>query len=83
MLNTLETSQLPILFRFKISRYISLIKEFVMSGGVIKLPHICPHCEKTIAHTYQELDLLFGFRNMPNGARNQSWCRECRKIKSN
>ena len=74
-------SQITILFGFNISRYIFLIKEFPMSGGVIKLPHTCPNCKKAIASSYQELDTLFGFRNMPNGARNQSWCRECRKIK--
>lgn len=49
-----------------------------MSGSV-NLPHTCPHCKKTIARTYKELDEKFGFRNIPNGTTNQSWCRECRK----
>jgi hypothetical protein len=46
--------------------------------GTIVLPHKCPKCG-TEAKTYQELDVKFGFRNMPSGAANQSWCRECRK----
>lgn len=33
---------------------------------------ICPKCgkEKPLSD--------FGFRKMPNGVRNQSWCKECR-----
>lgn len=50
-------------------------------SGMITLPHVCPKCKTTKANTYQELDKLFGFRNMPKGTRNQSWCRECRKSK--
>ena len=48
-------------------------------SGTLKLPHTCPYCKKTVANNYQELDEKFGFRNMPAGATNQSWCRECRK----
>jgi len=47
--------------------------------GSIKLPHTCPKCKITTANTYQELEKKFGFRNMGNEVRNQSWCRECRK----
>ncbi len=50
-------------------------------SGTVKLPHKCPKCGKT-ATTHQELDSLFGYRNMPKGVSNQSWCKECRK-KSN
>jgi len=48
-------------------------------SGSIKLPHTCPKCTKVEAKTHQELERLFGFRNMPKGATNQSWCRVCRK----
>lgn len=55
-----------------------------MSSGEISLPHVCP-CKKyecvqspTIADTFQELNELFGFRNMDDAMRNQSWCKSCR-----
>lgn len=62
----------------------------ITSSGSISLPHSCPcpyyGCGKT-AINFQELDLLFGFRNIngPNGTkiRSQSWCRECRRKASN
>lgn len=47
-------------------------------SGTLKLPHTCPKCKKVVAHTYQELDDKFGFRNVPTGTTNQSWCRTCR-----
>lgn len=47
-------------------------------SGTVKLPHTCPKCLKTVAKTHQELDLLFGYRNLPSGASNQSWCKRCR-----
>lgn len=51
-------------------------------SGKINLPHVCPNCKKTTANTYQELEDLFGFRNMneknKTSVRNQSWCRKCR-----
>lgn len=47
-------------------------------AGTITLPHTCPHCNKTIAKNHQQLEELFGFRNMKKGATNQSWCRKCR-----
>ena len=50
-------------------------------SGIINLPHSCPKCNNKTANSYQELDELFGFRNMPKGARNQSWCRDCRNKK--
>lgn len=57
----------------------------ITSTGSITLPHSCP-CDhyncKTEAHTFAELDSLFGFRTISgiNGKkiRSQSWCRNCR-----
>ena len=49
--------------------------------GSIRLPHTCPKCKKETAHTHQELDEKFGFRNLPSGASNQSWCKKCRSSK--
>ncbi len=46
--------------------------------GTVNLPHTCPNCKRTTAHTAGELQTLFGFRTIPSGATNQSWCRECR-----
>ena len=37
----------------------------------------CPRCNKT-AHARQEIEKLFGFRNMDGLIRPQSWCRKCR-----
>jgi hypothetical protein len=47
-------------------------------SGTVKLPHECPKCGKT-ATIHEELDRLFGYRNMSKGVSNQSWCKECRK----
>ncbi|HDR0682233.1 hypothetical protein [Pasteurella multocida] len=47
-------------------------------SGKLNLPHTCPNCKKVTAKNYQELDEKFGFRNVPNGTTNQSWCRDCR-----
>lgn len=52
-------------------------------SGTINLPHTCPKCRKTRATTHQELIDLFGFRNLPSGASNQSWCKKCRSTQSN
>ncbi|WP_421512456.1 hypothetical protein ACOQH0_23400 (plasmid) [Enterobacter sp. JS8-1] len=52
-------------------------KEISMSGKVT-LPHTCPKCRLTTAHTSTELLLFFGFRTIPSGSTNQSWCRKCR-----
>ena len=41
----------------------------------------CPACGKT-ADTIQNIDKLFGFRNMNGFVRSQSWCRDCRKLKN-
>lgn len=41
----------------------------------------CPACGKT-ADTIQDIDKLFGFRNMNGFVRSQSWCRDCRKLKN-
>lgn len=46
--------------------------------GTVSLPHTCPNCKTTTADNARELQDLFGFRTMPAGATNQSWCRECR-----
>lgn len=48
-------------------------------AGAIKLPHTCPKCKNVTASNYKELEEKFGFRNMDDCIRNQSWCRECRK----
>lgn len=48
--------------------------------GKIQLPHTCPKCKAVTATTHQELEKIFGLRNMGDSSvRNQSWCRECRK----
>ncbi|PIW32576.1 MAG: hypothetical protein COW27_03610 [Nitrosopumilales archaeon CG15_BIG_FIL_POST_REV_8_21_14_020_37_12] len=41
----------------------------------------CPACGKT-ASSIQDIDKLFGFRNMSGFIRSQSWCRDCRKNKT-
>ena len=41
----------------------------------------CPACGKT-ADSIQDIDKLFGFRNMNGFVRSQSWCRDCRKSKN-
>ena len=53
------------------------VMPFPQGNQVIKLPHTCPKCG-ILANTYQNLDQLFGFRNITNGVRPQSWCRGCR-----
>lgn len=53
------------------------IMPFPQGSQVIKLPHTCPKCGVR-SNTYQDLDRLFGFRNITNGVRPQSWCRGCR-----
>lgn len=45
----------------------------------LNLPHTCPNCKIVSATNEQELEEKFGKRNKPEGSRNQSWCRECRK----
>ena len=37
----------------------------------------CPRCNKT-AHTRQEIEKMFGFRNTDGLIRSQSWCKKCR-----
>ena len=55
--------------------------EIMSATGKIQLPYTCPNCKKVTAVTYQELEENFGLRNMgDNSVRNQSWCRDCRKI---
>lgn len=50
--------------------------------GAVSLPHTCPNCKTTTAHTSGDLTKLFGFRTIPSGATNQSWCRDCRSKKN-
>lgn len=38
----------------------------------------CPKCDKTVS-IHEEVERLFGFRNMNGFIRPQSWCRDCRK----
>jgi len=40
----------------------------------------CPACGK-MANSREEIDTMFGFRNMDGIVRPQSWCRDCRKNK--
>ena len=50
-----------------------------MPKNSIPLPHVCPKCNNTTAHTTQELIELFGLRQMDEKSlRSQSWCRKCR-----
>lgn len=49
--------------------------------GTVNLPLTFPNCKRTTAHKASELQALFGFRNIPSGATNQSWCREYRSNK--
>lgn len=53
-------------------------------SNTIALPHPC-HCSDydckfnpVIATTFQEIEALFGFRNVPGGAAPQTWCKVCR-----
>jgi len=41
----------------------------------------CPACGKT-ANSRDEVERIFGFRNMDGIIRPQSWCRDCRKIRN-
>ena len=41
----------------------------------------CPACGKT-ANSRDEVEKIFGFRNMDGIIRPQSWCRDCRKIRN-
>ena len=62
-------------------------EEYAMRGEIQKRKeqknHVtkCPACGKT-ADSIQDIDKLFGFRNMSGFIRSQSWCRDCRKNKS-
>ncbi len=49
-------------------------------AGNINLPHQCPKCG-TEAKDAKELLAIFGYRTVPSGATNQSWCRNCRSKK--
>jgi hypothetical protein len=40
--------------------------------------HTCPKCGVQ-ARGFNEIEELFGFRNMSNGISHQSWCRTCRR----
>lgn len=55
-----------------------LIYRSTNMSGTIKLPHTCPHCKTTTAKNATELEEKFGYRTLPAGAANQSWCRRCR-----
>jgi hypothetical protein len=45
----------------------------------LNLPHTCPNCNNVTATNEQELENIFGKRKKPEGTRNQSWCKKCRK----
>ncbi|MGU7875631.1 hypothetical protein ACV2ZE_25145, partial [Escherichia coli] len=53
-------------------------------SNTIALPHPC-HCadydcrlNPVVASTYQEVETLFGFRNLRGNVAPQTWCRGCR-----
>lgn len=60
---------------------LKLINIQIPSIDPTSLPHICPHCKKTIAHTPSELNALFGIRSTSAGMFSGSWCRDCRSAK--
>ena len=61
-----------------ISKIINLTKGENMSLNSISLPHTCPKC-KIVAHNRDELEKLFGLRQMnEKSIREQSWCKKCR-----
>jgi type III restriction enzyme len=59
----------------------SIIKKHNEAIPKINYVSKCPACGKT-ADTLQDIDKLFGFRNMNGFIRSQSWCRDCRKNKT-
>lgn len=58
----------------------SIIKKHNETIPSINYVTKCPACGKT-ADSIQDIDKLFGFRNMSGFIRSQSWCRDCRKNK--
>ena len=38
----------------------------------------CPKCNKTTASGFEQIDELFGHREVGGKIRPQSWCRSCR-----
>jgi len=41
---------------------------------------VCPKCKKN-AKTKVQVKKFFGFRNMNNTIRRQSWCKRCRSLR--
>ena len=58
-----------------------IIKKHFESNQAQNINVICPKCSKE-AINRKETEKLFGFRNIDGFIRSQSWCRECRKIKT-
>jgi type III restriction enzyme len=56
----------------------SILKKHNETIPTISYISKCPACGKTAA-SLQDIDKLFGFRNMNGFIRSQSWCRDCRK----
>lgn len=58
----------------------SIIKKQNEAIPTINYVTKCPACGKTAA-SLDDIDKLFGFRNMNGFIKSQSWCRDCRKSK--
>jgi hypothetical protein len=56
----------------------SFLKKHNESMPTINYALKCPACCKTAA-SLQDIEKLFGFRNMNGFTRSQSWRRDCRK----
>jgi len=56
-----------------------IIAKFAKSDISAKMNAKCPNCGK-IANSRSEIDTLFGFRNVGGIIRQQSWCRDCRRL---
>ena len=58
----------------------NLIEKHVKTKISTKVFAKCPKCKKTATHR-EEIEKLFGFRNMDGFIRVQSYCRDCRSTK--
>jgi len=54
------------------------IKQRLEPRNNISLPHKCPQCSIS-ASSFEEIDDLFGLRNIQGRISSQSWCRNCRR----
>ncbi|MBM3896858.1 MAG: type III restriction endonuclease subunit R, partial [Thaumarchaeota archaeon] len=58
-----------------------IIKKHSESDKAKNVTAKCPRCNK-MATLRDEVEKLFGFRNIDGFIRPQSWCRECRKLQA-